>query len=155
MTSNSEIRLAGTRDLAGISAVIEATELFPTDLLAEMIDGYLTGETDDIWYVSETEGAITAFGFCEPERMTEGTWNLLALGVMPSHQGTGIGGAMMGYIEDMLRKDGQRVLLVETMSIPEFEPVQRFYLKCGYTEEARIREFYEAGADKIVYWKHL
>jgi ribosomal protein S18 acetylase RimI-like enzyme len=41
------------------------------------------------------------------------------------------------------------------MGIPAFERPRAFYRKNGYIEEARIREFYEAGADKVVFWKHL
>jgi len=98
---------------------------------------------------------VIAFGFCEPERMTDGTWNLLAIGVLPEHQGQGHGAEMVSYLETMLQREGQRVLLVETMGTPELALTREFYLKNGYTEEARIREFYEAGADKIICWKHL
>jgi ribosomal protein S18 acetylase RimI-like enzyme len=50
---------------------------------------------------------------------------------------------------------GGRVLLVETSGTPDFERTRAFYRKCGYEEEARIRDFYQAGADKIVYRKAL
>ncbi|MEO1249198.1 MAG: GNAT family N-acetyltransferase, partial [Pseudomonadota bacterium] len=30
-----------------------------------------------------------------------------------------------------------------------------FYRRCGYVEEARIRDFWSAGDDKIVFWKAL
>ena len=45
--------------------------------------------------------------------------------------------------------------LVETSGLPEFERARAFYRKCGYEEEARIREFYNAGEDKIVFRKAL
>ena len=41
------------------------------------------------------------------------------------------------------------------MGTQELALTREFYRKNDYTEEARIREFYEPGADKIVYWKHL
>jgi ribosomal protein S18 acetylase RimI-like enzyme len=50
---------------------------------------------------------------------------------------------------------GARVLLVETSGLPSFERTRAFYRKCGYDEEARIRDFYKAGDDKIVYRKML
>jgi len=50
---------------------------------------------------------------------------------------------------------GGRVLLVETSGLASFERVRAFYRKCGYDEEARIRDFYVAGDDKLVYRKVL
>lgn len=48
-----------------------------------------------------------------------------------------------------------RVLLVETSELPEFERTRAFYRTNGYAEETRIREFYAAGEDKVVFWKAL
>lgn len=120
-----------------------------------MISGYREKASKDIWFVAECNGAVVSFGFCEPERATEGTWNLLAIAVAPPYQGQGIGADMMAYIERELSDRNQRVLLVETMGTEAFARTRQFYKNCGYTEEARIREFYEAGGDKIVFWKHL
>ncbi len=39
--------------------------------------------------------------------------------------------------------------------LPEFERTRAFYRSLGYEEEARIRSFYQAGEDKIVYRKLL
>ncbi|MEQ8735739.1 MAG: GNAT family N-acetyltransferase [Rhodospirillaceae bacterium] len=155
MSPAAHIRLAEMQDISDIKAITDAVDLFPSNMLDDMIAGYLDGSNRDIWFVGVMDGKTVAFGFCEPERMTDGTWNLLAIGVLPAHQSAGLGKAMMQYLEDRLATEGQRVLLVETMGLPEFERTRAFYKKSGYTEEARIREFYEAGADKIVFWKHL
>lgn len=155
MVKHKNIRSAEKQDINHIKRIAEETELFPSEMLDEMISGYFDSSKADIWFVYVDAGEAISFGFCEPERMTEGTWNLLAIGVDPKHQGTGIGAEMMAYLEKQLRDRGERVLLVETMGIPEFERTRRFYRNVGYTEEARIREFYEEGADKVIFWKHL
>ena len=124
-------------------------------MLDEVIEGFLNQASKDIWFVYEDNDQVSSFGFCEPERMTDGTWNLLAIGVLPHQQGKGIGAKMMSHLEAMLTAQGERVLLVETMGTPELARTREFYRKNDYTEEARIREFYEAGADKIVFWKKL
>ncbi|MEO1657043.1 MAG: GNAT family N-acetyltransferase [Pseudomonadota bacterium] len=155
MSEQPTIRPASNDDHGAIGRIAEAAELFPASALGEMIVGYRDGTSQDIWFVAECAGRVLSFGFCEPERATEGTWNLLAIGVDPAFQGQGIGTLMMRYIEDQLTGKGQRILLVETMGTPEFVSQRRFYGARGYTEEARIREFYEPGGDKVVFWKHL
>lgn len=87
--------------------------------------------------------------------MTEGTWNLYLIAIHPSYQRQGRGAALLNHIEYMLAKHGERVLLVETSGLEDFEYVRAFYRKSGYDEEARIREFYKAGDDKIIFRKAL
>ncbi len=155
MMQSISIRPVEAQDVPQIAAIVAATGLFPEEMLPEMIAGYLDGTKRDIWFLCRAGEAMVAFGFCEPERMTEGTWNLLAIAVSPERQGAGIGSAMLRYLEERLTEQGERILLVETMGTPEFDATRTFYRKNGFTEEARIREFYEAGADKVVFWKHL
>jgi ribosomal protein S18 acetylase RimI-like enzyme len=146
---------AGREDMPAIARIASATGLFPPEMLDDMIAGYLNNTKQDLWFVGVDEDGLVAFGFCEPERLTSGTWNLLAIGVLPERQGNGVGARMMAYLENRLAEQGERILLVETMGTPELQLTRDFYLKNGYIEEARIREFYEAGADKVVFWKHL
>jgi ribosomal protein S18 acetylase RimI-like enzyme len=55
----------------------------------------------------------------------------------------------------LLAKRGERILLVETSGLESFEYVRAFYRRSGYNEEARIREFYKTGDDKIIFRKAL
>jgi GNAT superfamily N-acetyltransferase len=142
-------------DVREIGRIAEATGLFPASMLDDMIAGYFDQTKPDIWLTATIENKPVGFGFCEPERMTMGTWNLLAIGVMPDRQSQGVGAQIVRHLETTLAKQGQRVLLVETIDAPEFVRTKAFYLVQGFVEEARIREFYEAGADKLVFWKHL
>ena len=155
MTSEHTVRPAQRPDIPAIKSVVKDANLFPPEMLGGMIAGYLEKTTRDIWFVAVEGGRIVGFGYCEPERMTSGTWNLLAIGVLARRRGRGVGGAMMRYLEHRLRSAGARILIVETMGTPAFRQTRAFYRANGYTEEARIREFYEPGGDKIVYWKPL
>ena len=73
----------------------------------------------------------------------------------PNYQKQGRGKALLLHVEQMLAERGERILLVETSGTEDFEYVREFYRKSGYEEEARIREFYAAGVDKIVFRKAL
>ena len=149
------IRPVEAADLPALKAVIDATGLFPSGLLDEMISSYL-GATDqsELWLTYDSAGPA-AIAYCAPEQMTEGTWNLYLIAVHPDHQGKSIGSALLKFIEDRLAAQGERILLVETSGLEGFERTRAFYRKCGFHEEARIREFYQAGEDKIVFRKVL
>jgi ribosomal protein S18 acetylase RimI-like enzyme len=87
--------------------------------------------------------------------MTSGTWNLLLIALHPDRQGRGNGAEILAYVERLLAAQGERVLLVETSGLPAFGRTRAFYARCGYDEEARIRDFYAAGEDKVVFRKAL
>lgn len=61
----------------------------------------------------------------------------------------------MDHVERDLTARGARILLVKTSGVPEFARTRRFYGGLGYDEEARIRDFYEDGDDKVVFRKAL
>lgn len=155
MSNTVSIRPALAGDLDAIGHIAETTDLFPADMLPGMIAGYLDETNKDVWLTACVDNTIIGFVFCEPERLTNGTWNMLAIGVSPDHQSQGTGAKIVAHLEDLLRSAGHRLLVVETLGTPEYERTRSFYLLNGYVEEARIREFYDVGGDKIVFWKHL
>ncbi len=155
MSLPREVRAPLRSDLAAMAAIVDGTELFPPEMLADMIAPFLDGSAPHIWLVAEADGAAQAFVYCEPERMTDGTWNMLALGVHPDWQGRGLGAAVVQALEAQLRGGGARLVLVETLGTPEFDRTRAFYGRQGYEREACIRDFYEAGGDKVVYRKAL
>lgn len=153
------IRPTTPDDASALIALAEATGLFPPheiEELTQMLDEHFSGETDsqDFWLTDDDDGPVGVV-YVAPERMTEGTWNLYLIAVHPDRQKQGRGAALLAHIEQMLAKRGERVLLVETSGLESFEYVRAFYRKSGYDEEARIREFYKAGEDKIVFRKAL
>ncbi len=142
-------------DLPAVKAVIDATGLFPSEMLDEMASGFLSGAADGEFWLADHENGAVGVAYCAPEQMTEGTWNLYLIAVHPEQQGKGRGSALLKRVEDMLVERGERVLLVETSGLEAFEQTRSFYRNAGYRQEARIRDFYRAGEDKIVFWKSL
>lgn len=142
-------------DLPALIAVIDATGLFPGAMLNDMAAAYLArADADELWCVFD-DGAVAGLAYAAPERMTDGTWNLLLIAADPHRQRTGIGSALIAAVERQLGARGVRLLLVETSGLTEFDATRRFYRQRGYREEARIRDFYQAGEDKIVFVKPL
>jgi GNAT superfamily N-acetyltransferase len=60
----------------------------------------------------------------------------------------GIGSLMMKYIENHLRQQGHRILIVETSGRDAFKLTRKFYENLNYTREAVIRDFWKEGMTK-------
>ncbi len=153
------IRLTTTDDVTDLIILAEASGLFEpsqTEELVQMLDQHFNGDTEnqDLWFTDDDNGLV-GVAYVAPERMTEGTWNLYLIAIHPDHQRQGRGVALLRHVEQVLASRGERVLLVETSGLESFEYVRSFYRKSGYDEEAKIREFYKAGDDKIIFRKAL
>jgi len=152
------IRSTTPNDTIALIAIADAIGFQPNELedLSEMLSDYFgsDSESDHFWITDDDNGPV-GVAYCEPERMTDQTWNLQLIAIRPDRQGQGRGAILLRYVEQTLMARGGRVLLVETSGLPDFERTRAFYRKCGYEEEARIRDFYKAGDDKIVYRKAL
>ena len=153
--TKTKIRLSVPGDLSAAKGIIDSVQLFPS----EFLDGMFCADSDDAvqseFWLTYDDGSPVAIAYCAPEAMADGTWNLLLIAVHPDRQSEGIGAQIMSYIEDKLSAEGVRVLLVETSGTDDFNRTRMFYSKLGYCEEARIREYYGVGDDKIVFHKYL
>lgn len=151
-----QVRHTTADDIPGMRTILDETGLFPSEMLPDMLGGFLSGAgSQDIWMTCDVSGQVVGFCYAAPEELTDGTWNMLAIGVRPAEQGAGYGGAIVRHLEMVLHRQGHRVLIAETSGKDEFSPARKFYRSNGYVEEARIRDFWGAGDDKVVFWKRL
>ncbi len=143
-------------DLSGIKSILETIELFPPEMLEEMIADFLENPNSNALWLTYSENEIPlGFVFCNIEMLTDGTYNMYAIGVKNYQQGKGIGAKLVNAVETQLRTKGGRVLIVDTSSTDEFGATRNFYLKNGYEKEAVIRDFWAEGDDKVVFRKKL
>ncbi len=152
------IRPIAPDDTNALIAIAGAIGFRPDELeeLSEMLADYFNGNSDsDSFWMTDDDNGPVGVAYCEPERMTDRTWNLLLIAIRPDRQRQGRGVTLLRHVEQTLAAGGGRMLLVETSGLPEFDRARAFYAKCGYEEEARIRDFYAAGDDKVVFRKFL
>lgn len=153
---NLTIRKVKKDDIQYLKDVLDSIELFPSEILDDMIlDFFNNPDTEEIWFTATENEIPISIGYCAPEKLTEGTFNLYAIGVKSDIQGEGIGGTMMKYLEDELKNKGHRILIVETSGTDDFELTRKFYENLDYRKEAVIRDFWKEGDDKVIYWKKL
>lgn len=152
------IRPTKPEDQAAIIQLATASGLFEpsqTEELAQLLEQFhATEDSHEIWLTDDDDGPV-GVAYLAPERMTEGTWNLYLIAIHPARQRQGRGEAFLDHIQKLLCQRGERILLVETSGTEDFDYVRAFYRKSGFSEEARIREFYAPGVDKVVYRKAL
>jgi ribosomal protein S18 acetylase RimI-like enzyme len=155
----SHVKTITPDDSPAVTALAEESGLFDADGIA-LIKERLAGAADDeLWFGivddSLKSNSLKGVIYCVPEPMTDGTWNILMLIISSDSHGQGYGQTLMRHVEEALAKRGARLVIVETSSGDGLERARAFYPKCGYTEEARIRNFYTVGADKIIFTKEL
>ncbi len=150
------IRKIIKNDLQKLKEIIDSNELFPSDLLDEMSSDFFTNELSlDVWLTAEHLDNPIAVLYFAPERMTVGTYNLYLIAIQKELQGKGFGKEIMTFVEQYLKELNGRILIVETSGLPEFELTRKFYDKCNYERSAVIKEFYQEGEDKVIFWKKL
>ncbi|MEX0283041.1 MAG: GNAT family N-acetyltransferase [Paracoccaceae bacterium] len=152
---NPTIKSTSTDDIAGLRAVLDGTELFPSEMLPDMLAPSLAGETEAFWLTCHSGGEAVGFCYTVPEDLADGTWNMLALAVRPDLQGKRLGAALVNAVEQHLKDKGQRILIVDTSGTDAFALTRKFYAQNGYEEEARIRDFWAEGDDKVIFRKAL
>jgi len=124
---------------------------------AEVLEDYHDVEqyNGHLAYTWEEDGAPVGFVYYAPADLTDGTWDLWWIIVARARQGRGLGARLLELVEQAVRLEGGRQLLIETSSLPQYEPTRRFYLKSGYQVVARIPNYYAEGDDLIIYQKRI
>lgn len=156
MNRDIYIKKLNKKHLSKVKSIIEENDMFPPDMLDDMVEGYLADQSEEIWLVAENDHSdVVAMAYSAPERMTEGTWNLLLIAVTLNQQGICIGSKLINHVEETLMKLDVRFLLVETSSLADFELTRGFYPKCGYAQVATTPDYYSENDGKVIFLKYL
>ena len=144
-------------ELAVVNSMFAVEEL---DDFVAMFRGAVARELGDHrWFVSVApDGRVVAAAYLAPEPFADRLWNVYFIAVSPTDHGRGAGSDLLRHLEAALRDAGEevaRVLIVETSSTEHYAGARGFYRARGFEEEARIRDFYGPGDDKVVFWKAL
>lgn len=155
-----EIRALLGKDREPLRALLIETDVFTPDeveIALELIDAVLNhpGQKDYIIHCCEANGEVVGYYCIGPTPATNGTFDLYWIAVKPTTQGMGIGGMLNKHAEAIVRSMGGRLLIAETSSQPKYKKTRGFYLTHGYSELARIQDYYRLGDDLVVYGKYL
>lgn len=147
-------------DRLRVVAIIKKTEMFSKSeikVAIELIDIFLKNkkQKDYIIYVSENNNVVSGYVCFGPSPATTGTFDLYWIAVSPEFQNLKIGTGLLKFVEKKVREKKAGMLIIETSSRKQYEPTQNFYLRNDYIVEAKIRDFYSKGDDKMIFIKRF
>ncbi|MCZ7571824.1 MAG: GNAT family N-acetyltransferase [Ardenticatenaceae bacterium] len=107
--------------------------------------------------LAEREGAL--LGFLTYHMVSSSVAELSWLGVRPTCQGQGVGGALLAALEAELRARRVRTLLVSTLDAstdePVFEGARRFYRRHGFEPIGRDTHYFAPGRHRLLLKKEI
>ena len=100
-------------------------------------------------------GGLAGYACYGPTPLTDGTYDLYWMAVAPGCRRRKYGQDLIGWVEDGVRQSGGRLIVVETSSQEKYAGTRSFYARMGYEAAARIRDYYRAGDDLVIFRKSL
>ena len=109
----------------------------------------------DIYTAVSHKEEITGFVCVGPTPLTEGTFDLYWVAVKQSFHNQGVGKQLLRHAEEIVASQSGRLVLAETSSQPKYSGTRMFYIRSGYSELARVKNYYRVDDDLVVYGKYL
>jgi ribosomal protein S18 acetylase RimI-like enzyme len=161
--TNLTVRAATPADTDQIKRLALDNQMFEPDEMGdfdEMLTGFFNGTVDDHHWIVATgdNDMVAAAAYFAPEPFSDRMWNLYFIATAPDQHGSGAGTTLIEHVEHRLQalsEDVARTLIVDTSSLDAYEQARVFYERRGFVEEARIRDFYGPGDDKVTFWKRI
>jgi ribosomal protein S18 acetylase RimI-like enzyme len=124
----------------------------------DLIDIALTqpDQEDYIIHIVEGENEQVLGYICYGKApLTDAVYDLYWIVVHPASWKRGLGTSLLRRAEEDLRRRKARLLLIETSSQPWYEAPRAFYRKHGFSEQARILDYYALEDHKLIFGKTL
>jgi ribosomal protein S18 acetylase RimI-like enzyme len=151
------IRNLKPRDRAAIASIVRTVGNFnqaEIECALELVDACLNDPNQKDYRIVVDEiapGEVCGYACWGPAPLTKGTFDLYWIAAHPGAQGRGVGRALMAHVENQVREENGRLLIIETSSKESYGKTVGFYRRLGYEEASRIRDFYDVGDDKLIF----
>lgn len=157
--SFSAIRPLRSSDVEPLRQLLIETEVFNSEeieIALELIHAALDNpDAKDYIIRVYDNGEVLGYYCVGPTPATDATYDLYWIATKPAVHGKGIGRMLNAHAEELIRSRGGNLVIAETSSTPRYDATRNFYIKAGYEEVARIRDYYRAGDSLVVYGKYL
>ncbi|MGE4504838.1 MAG: GNAT family N-acetyltransferase [Desulfovibrionaceae bacterium] len=148
------------QDIDNVRAIVESSTYFndmEVEMAVEIVYEHLADPVKSTYrfLFAETNGESVGYACFGPIEAAPGRYDLYWIAVLNEYRGLGIGRELLAATEEAIRRDGGRLVYVETSSKDQYYPTREFYRKNGYEQEAVVRDFYADGDDKLIYVKDV
>lgn len=147
-------------DMKSIRDIVESTKFFydhEIEIAVELVTERLNlGEVTEYYFVfAEVDGVTVAYSCFGPISMSKTSFDLYWIATHNDFRGKGIGKKLLEETYKQARVMGCKIIIAETSGLPHYEPTRAFYITTGFTPEARLKDFYDLGDDKLFYTKRI
>jgi D-alanine-D-alanine ligase len=151
---------ARPEDRETIRRLVESTGVFSQveiDVAVELVDDRLQyGSKSEYHFLFAEEGGRTVGYTCYgPIPLTAASFDLYWIAVDKTMHGRKVGRLLLERTEELIHEAGGRHVYIETSNRDHYAPTRGFYLRCGYVQEALLKDFYAPGDDKVIYAKQI
>lgn len=102
---------------------------------------------------AELFGSVVGYTCFGPIPFTHSSYDLYWIAVHNDFRHLSVGTQLISRTEEIISLLGGHRVYVETSSRAIYRPTRQFYIKCGYTEEAILEDYYAPGDGKVIYVK--
>lgn len=146
-------------DVGAIREMLKGTGFFDEspdeiDVAAELVEMAINqGNNVENYQILIAEEMGTMMGYVCFARVpcTIATFEMYWLCVKKDIQGKGVGKYLVEEVFKMVRALGGRKIVLQTAGRGQYVPTQQFYLHCGFSLEARIKDYYAISDDCLIY----
>ncbi len=150
----------GSPDVERVREIVESTKFFydhEVEIAAELVDERIKyGESTGYFFVfAELDGVTVAYSCFGPIIMSKTSFDLYWIATHNDYRGQGIGKKILQETFKQAKEMGCSIIIAETSGLPHYEPTRAFYDSNKFELEARLKDFYAMGDDKLFYTKRI
>ena len=153
------LRRLAPPDRSAVVGILSSDETFrpdEVDVALELVDGACDQPDGDYRaLVCEDAGQILGYVCYGKTPMTDATWDLYWIAVHASSRGRGVASKLARAMETDARQQGGAVVRIETSQLEAYGSARVLYERLAYEEVGRIRDFYRAGDDLVIFSKRI
>lgn len=147
-------------DINRVRQIVESTKFFydhEIEIAVELVAERLSvGESSGYYFVfAEVDGVTAAYSCYGPITMSKTSFDLYWIATHNDYRGKGIGRKLIDETSKQAREMGCKVMIAETSGLEHYTPTRAFYMNNNFVLEARLKDFYAEGDDKLFYTKRI